>query len=64
MNANKKLYGKDLSEYENMDLDELLDQLTPEEVDILTKDVDPDVSTGRVEIDEGKFDKRKSKYFL
>ena len=45
MNANKKLYGKDLSEYENMDLDELLDQLTPEEVDILTKDVDPDVST-------------------
>ncbi|XP_043188708.1 tropomodulin-like isoform X2 [Amphibalanus amphitrite] len=42
MNANKKLYGKDLSEYENMDLDELLDQLTPEEVDILTRDVDPD----------------------
>ncbi|XP_037081849.1 tropomodulin-like isoform X3 [Pollicipes pollicipes] len=42
MSANKKLYGKDLSEYENMDMDELLDQLTPEEIDILTRDVDPD----------------------
>ena len=44
MNANKKLYGKDLSEYEKMDMDELLDQLTPEEIDILTREVDPDVS--------------------
>jgi tropomodulin len=39
----RKLYGKDLSEYENMDVDELLSQLTPEELDILSKDVDPDV---------------------
>jgi tropomodulin len=40
--ARKLLYGKDLSDYERMDVDELLSQLTPEELDILSKDVDPD----------------------
>ena len=39
----RKLYGRDLSEYENMDVDELLTHLTPEELEILSKDVDPDV---------------------
>ena len=39
-----KLYGKDLSEYEEMDVDELLTKLTPEELAILAKEVDPDVS--------------------
>jgi len=42
MSTTRKLYGKDLSQYENMDLDELLEQLTPEEVDMLTSQVDPD----------------------
>jgi len=36
------LYGKDLSEYEHMDVDELLTHLSPEELEILSKDVDPD----------------------
>jgi hypothetical protein len=39
----RKLYGRDLSEYENMDVDELLTHLSPEELDILSKEVDPDV---------------------
>ena len=43
--ANKKLFGKDLSEYDNMDMDDMLDQLTAEEIELLTRDVDPDVST-------------------
>jgi len=40
----RKLYGKDLAEYENMDVDDLLAQLTPEELDILSREVDPDDS--------------------
>jgi Tropomodulin len=40
-----KLYGKDLSEYDEIDVDELLSQLSPEEINILAKEVDPDVST-------------------
>ncbi|ODN00067.1 Tropomodulin [Orchesella cincta] len=40
----RKLYGRDLSEYDNMDVDELLSQLTPEELDILSREVDPDDS--------------------
>lgn len=40
----RKLYGKDLSEYENMDVDELLAQLSQEELEMLSRDVDPDVS--------------------
>lgn len=39
----RMLYGKDLSEYEHMDVDELLTHLSPEELEILSKDVDPDV---------------------
>ncbi|RZF48827.1 hypothetical protein LSTR_LSTR003207 [Laodelphax striatellus] len=40
--APAKLYGKDLSEYEELDVDQLLAQLTPEEISILAKEVDPD----------------------
>ena len=39
-----KLYGKDLSEYDEVDVDALLAQLSPEEINILAKEVDPDVS--------------------
>lgn len=42
MSANRKLYGKDLSAYDELDVDELLEQLSPEEIDILAKEVDPD----------------------
>ena len=42
--THRKLFGRDLSEYENMDVDELLSQLSPEELDILSREVDPDVS--------------------
>ena len=51
MGANKKLFGKDLSEYDNMDMDDMLDQLTAEEIDLLTRDVDPDVSTSQAPSD-------------
>lgn len=44
MTTPAKLYGKDLGEYEEMDVDELLSQLSPEEINILAKEVDPDVS--------------------
>ncbi|KAK7793954.1 hypothetical protein R5R35_005818 [Gryllus longicercus] len=40
--TNQKLYGKDLSEYENLDVDQLLAQLSPEEISLLAKEVDPD----------------------
>ncbi|XP_067012099.1 tropomodulin isoform X3 [Anabrus simplex] len=40
--THQKLYGKDLSEYEGMDMDQLLAQLSPEEIDMLAKEVDPD----------------------
>lgn len=40
-----KLYGKDLSEYDEVDVDALLAQLSPEEINILAKEVDPDVSS-------------------
>ncbi|XP_046982840.1 tropomodulin isoform X1 [Schistocerca americana] len=42
MTTAAKLYGKDVSEYEHLDVDQLLNQLTPEEIDILAKEVDPD----------------------
>lgn len=45
MTTAAKLYGKDLSEYDDVDVDELLAQLTPEEINILAKEVDPDVSS-------------------
>jgi tropomodulin len=46
MTTNTKLYGKDLSAYDDVDVDTLLSQLSPEEINILAKEVDPDVSTG------------------
>lgn len=39
-----KLYGKDLKEYEDVDIDTLLAKLTPEELEELNNEVDPDVS--------------------
>jgi Tropomodulin. len=45
MTTNTKLYGKDLSAYDDVDVDTLLSQLSPEEINILAKEVDPDVST-------------------
>lgn len=44
MTTPAKLYGKDLSVYDDVDVDTLLDKLTPEEINILAKEVDPDVS--------------------
>ena len=34
----------ELKKYEDMDVDQLLSQLSPEEIQILAKEVDPDVS--------------------
>uniref|UniRef100_A0A2P2I4M2 Tropomodulin-like n=1 Tax=Hirondellea gigas TaxID=1518452 RepID=A0A2P2I4M2_9CRUS len=39
-----KLFGKDLSEYDEVDVDDLLEQLSPEELELLAGDVDPDDS--------------------
>ncbi|XP_065087089.1 tropomodulin-1 isoform X5 [Ochlerotatus camptorhynchus] len=39
-----KLYGKDLGAYDDVDVDELLAQLSPEEISMLAKEVDPDDS--------------------
>lgn len=44
MTTPAKLYGKDLSEYDDIDVETLLAQLSPEEINILAKEVDPDVS--------------------
>lgn len=44
MTTPAKLYGKDLGEYDELDVDELLSQLSPEEISMLAKEVDPDVS--------------------
>ncbi|XP_076656516.1 tropomodulin isoform X4 [Halictus rubicundus] len=44
MTTAAKLYGKDLSEYDDVDVDDLLAQLTPEEINMLAKEVDPDDS--------------------
>lgn len=43
--SSAKLYGKDAGEYDDLDVDQLLAQLSPEEISILAKEVDPDVST-------------------
>lgn len=43
MTTPAKLYGKDLSAYDEVDVDELLAQLSAEEIKILAKEVDPDV---------------------
>lgn len=42
--SSAKLYGKDAGEYDDLDVDQLLAQLSPEEISILAKEVDPDVS--------------------
>lgn len=44
MTTPAKLYGKNLSEYAEVDVDDLLAQLSAEEIKILAKEVDPDVS--------------------
>ncbi|KAK9880991.1 hypothetical protein WA026_014338 [Henosepilachna vigintioctopunctata] len=44
MTTPAKLYGKDLSEYEEIDVDDLLNKLSAEEINILAKEVDPDDS--------------------
>jgi tropomodulin len=44
MTTPAKLYGRDLSEYDEIDVDALLAQLTPEEITMLAKEVDPDDS--------------------
>lgn len=44
MTTPAKLYGKDLNEYDDVDVDTLLAQLSPEEINILAKEVDPDDS--------------------
>lgn len=36
--------SSELKKYEDMDVDQLLSQLSPEEIQILAKEVDPDVS--------------------
>lgn len=42
--ATTKLFGKDLSQYEELDIDDILEQLSPEELEMLAGEVDPDVS--------------------
>uniref|UniRef100_A0A0P4WK11 Tropomodulin n=1 Tax=Scylla olivacea TaxID=85551 RepID=A0A0P4WK11_SCYOL len=42
--ASTKLFGKDLSQYEDLDIDDILDQLSPEELEMLAGEVDPDDS--------------------
>lgn len=44
MTTPAKLYGRDLSEYDDVDVDTLLAQLSADEIQILAKEVDPDVS--------------------
>ena len=40
----KMLYGKDLKEYENMNVEDLLNQLSADELEQLSSEVDPDDS--------------------
>ncbi|XP_041970244.1 tropomodulin-1 isoform X1 [Aricia agestis] len=42
MTTPAKLYGRELSTYDEVDVDELLSKLTQEELTMLAKDVDPD----------------------
>lgn len=39
-----KLFGRDLKEYEDVDFMELLEKLTPEEIEELSNEIDPDNS--------------------
>ncbi|MPC73710.1 hypothetical protein E2C01_068046 [Portunus trituberculatus] len=43
--ASTKLFGKDLSQYEELDIDDILDQLSPEELEMLAGEVDPDLTS-------------------
>lgn len=43
MTTPAKLFGKNLADYDEVDVDELLAQLSAEEIKILAKEVDPDV---------------------
>lgn len=45
MTTPAKLYGKDLSAYDEIDVEDLLAKLSAEEINILAKEVDPDVSS-------------------
>ena len=55
MTTPAKLYGKDLNEYDDVDVDTLLAQLSPEEINILAKEVDPDVSAKKKKKKNFKF---------
>lgn len=50
MTTPAKLFGKNLGEYDEVDVDELLAQLSAEEIKILAKEVDPDVSINKQKI--------------
>lgn len=45
--AGAKLYGRDLSGFDDGDIDDLLDNLTMEELEDLNNEMDPDVSCFR-----------------
>ena len=42
-----KLFGKDLKDYEDMDVEQMLDTLTAAEIEELNNYVDPDVSVSK-----------------
>lgn len=44
MTTPAKLFGRELSTYDEVDVDELLAKLSQEELTMLAKEVDPDVS--------------------
>lgn len=44
MTTPARLFGRELSSYDEVDVDELLAKLTQEELNMLAKEVDPDVS--------------------
>lgn len=41
--TSRKLFGKELNDFDDVDVDDLLTQLSAEELEILSKEVDPDV---------------------
>lgn len=42
--TSRKLFSKDHGQLDDVDVDDLLTQLSAEELEILSKEVDPDVS--------------------
>ena len=64
MTTPAKLYGKDLSEYDDVDVDSLLAQLSAEEINILAKEVDPDVRIFWTILTETFFNSCKLKFPL